>query len=486
MAVAPQGRSLLRKLAGNTAIGFAGSTIQKGLTFATTLVLARGLGDVGFGLYSYVIAYMFFFGFVADLGMERVITREVARTPHRAGELIGNAMIVKLGLSLLALLAALGFAYGFGLDAETRYCIVLAALGLPLSIELIFRGYFQTRYELKYTFVVTVPATLSFLGVAIVCVHFALPVHDLFLGALLIGGVTLAGLISIVRRSLQLSFRPHFGEMGKLLRDAASIGLFILLFMMSLRLDQVMLFHLRNAADVGLYSVAVRATEALILVPDALLLTVFPLLASTYQSAPERFHQTYRLSFRYLTALIVPVALVFTLLRRELVTFVFGPHYAGAADSLAILSWNLVFGYVGSVYLNLFIVQAWHRLLLVVSGIAVVANVVCNLLWIPAYGPAGAAAATVFANLLGFLCWCVVPLTRPYMIACLEEMWKPALAASVAMVLWLSGASPFVLIPAMLGLYAFVLWMLGGVGHRDIVLLRRLFAEEHAPATVDR
>lgn len=481
MAAWVSARPPLRKLAANTAIGFAGNSLQKVLTFATTLVLARGLGDAGFGLYSYVVAYMFFFGFLADLGMERVITREVARAPHRAGELIGTALLMKVILSLVALLAALTVAFALDLSTETKYCVFFAALGLPLSIELVLRGYFQSRYELKYTFLVTVPATLAFLGVAIICVYFSLPVRAIFLGGLPIGIVALTILLRIARRHLRLSFRPRVREMATLLRDSASVGLFILLFMMSMRLDQVMLFHLRDAGEVGLYAAAVRAAEALILVPDALLLTVFPLLVSTYQSDAERFRHIYRLSYRYLAAVILPIALVATLARQEVVGFVFGPGYSGAANALAILAWNFVIGYVGAVYINVFIARAWYQLLLIVSGIAVLANIICNLLWIPSYGASGAAAATAVANLIGFLCWCVVPQTRPYMVACLEETWKPALATIAAGLLWFLDLDLFVMVGAMVATYASLLWVLGGLARADLTLLQSLFGEERPP-----
>ncbi len=78
-------RSLLARLASNTAIAFAGNALQRGLTFVITLILARGLGEERFGLYSYVVSYMFLFGFLADLGVERVVTRELSRHPQKAG-----------------------------------------------------------------------------------------------------------------------------------------------------------------------------------------------------------------------------------------------------------------------------------------------------------------------------------------------------------------------------------------------------------------
>ena len=482
IAAAPPGRSFLRKLVGNTAIGFAGSTLQKGLTFATTLVLARGLGDVGFGLYSYVVAYMFFFSFVADLGMERVVAREIARTPGRAGTLLGTALAVKLGLSLLALVLAVSLSFWLGMPAETRYCIFLAALGLPLSIELVLRGYFQSRYEVKYSFSATLPAVVAFLLFSIVVTSLGWPVHTLFYGALGIGICTLSWLLRKAHGQARITIRWDYREAMALLRDAWELGLFVVLFMLAARIDQVMLYHLRSVQEVGLYAGAVRISEALSIIPEALVVTVFPLLASSERFYPERFHHTYRLSFKYLAALIIPIALGLTWGRTDIVVFLFGPSYAGAAGALAILAWNSLFAYAGAVYLSLFIAQTRQRLLLLVSGIAVVVNVGVNLLWIPSYGPSGAAAATVLANAVGFLCWLVVPVTRPYMLVCLSETWRALLAgAAVCLAVWLLGLGLLASLAVLAAGYPVLLWIIGGAAWSDVSLARHLFAHEEQP-----
>lgn len=483
----PERGSFLRKLIGNTIVGLGGTVLQKGLTFATTLILARGLGDEGFGLYSYVVAYIFLFAFLSDLGIDLVVTREVARAPDQAGQILGSAVLLKLASSALAFVLAAGTAYRIDLPQEARYCVVLAALGMPLSIERIFRAYFQSRYEVKVGFGATLPGTAAFLAVAAVCVHLKLPVYALFVAMLVIGVLTLARVLSVSLPHIRLSLSPRWPEILTLLRDSWEVGLFVFLFIVTMRVDQVMLYHLRSANDVGLYAAVVRVSEALSIVPDALLLTLFPLLVRTEQTAPERFRHTYRLGFKYLAALIVPIALALTLLRRDVVGIAFGPTYEGAASALAILAWNMFFAYTGAIYLHLFIAQARQRLLLAVSTVAVVVNVVCNLLWIPAYGAAGAAVATVVANFAGFLCWCLVPVTRPYMLVCLGESWRPAVvAAAVLVVLWVLPLSPVASTVVMLGLFPLGLWALGGVGWSDVVLVQRLFAHEDpstAPAT---
>ncbi len=472
---------MLRKLASNTLVGLAGTVAQKGIAFLTTLVLARGLGQDGFGVYSFVGVYIFFFAFIVDLGMDRVVTREISEAPERVGHLLGNAIILKLCLCVLAIPAAYVVGRLMHVPAEAQHCILIAALGLPLSMDLLFRGYFQSQYQVKLIYAVTLPAATLFLLLAILCVHWALPVHVLFYAALVNGALTLALLLAIALPRIRLVMRPEPELMKRLLRDAGEMGLFILLFVVAMRIDQILLFKLRGAVEVGRYAVSVRVTEALSILPEALMLTVFPILASSQTSAPERFRHTYRLSFKYLSAIILPLALALTLCRDPFVRFVFGAQYSASAAPLAILGWGMFFAYTGAVYLNLFIVQRHHRLMLLVSLVAVAVNIIANLCLIPPFGATGAAAAMVIGNVAGFMCWAVHPATARYMAVCMAEAVRPvlavALAAGLAAVLQLEG---LVAAAATLGVYLAAMVALRGFSWSDVELVRRLFAAEPA------
>src|SRR5262245_45279145 len=123
-----------RRAAENTLVGLACIPVQKALAFLTTLVLARGLGRADFGIYSFVGVYVFFFGFLADLGIERVITRELSSRPRQTSELLGGAIIVKLALCTVAMPVAWIVACFWDMPAAARLCVGLAVLGFPLSI----------------------------------------------------------------------------------------------------------------------------------------------------------------------------------------------------------------------------------------------------------------------------------------------------------------------------------------------------------------
>jgi O-antigen/teichoic acid export membrane protein len=472
---------MLRKLTTNTIAAALGLSAQKALGFVTTLVLARGLGEHAFGIYSFVSVYIFFFGFLVDLGMERVVTRELAEHPERIGRLMGNALLLKLALSAIAVPAAVAIAWLAGIDADTRYCILVAAMGLPLSLQVLFRSYFESRYQVKYTYAVTLPGAALFLLLAAACVVWRLPVYAVFYAGLVHVAVTLGVLAAVALRRVRLDVTPDRELLRLLLRDAGEVGLFALLFTMVTRIDQVLLFQLRGAADVAQYGLAVRVSEGLALVPQALMMTLFPVLAASRTTAPERFRQTCRLAFKYLSAVIVPVALLLTFVGREVVRLLFGAQYGGSTMPMIILVWGMFFAYTGAVYLNVFIIERRQRLLLAVSTATLTVNIAMNLWLIPAHGATGAALATVGSDFAGFVCWMVVPVTWPLMAVCLREVIRPlaslALAGALVAALALDGARGAALA---LAVYAGMMAVTRGVSRGDLVLVRALFATPRA------
>jgi O-antigen/teichoic acid export membrane protein len=238
-----------------------------------------------------------------------------------------------------------------------------------------------------------------------------------------------------------------------------------------------MLFHFRGDVEVALYAVGVRLSEALALIPEAVLVTLFPLLVATESDSSERFRHTYRIGFKYLAALGIFVAFLVSVLREPMIALLFGSTYRAAAVPVAILAWNTAFGYVGAVYLSLFIAQSRQRPLLLVSAASLAVNVLLNLAWIPPYGASGAAAATLLANAAGFGCWLLLPPTRAYMVTCLRESWRPLLAATfVAALLHGAAFDGFAAAVIVAGLYPALLWAFGGITAADVHLVRRLYA----------
>ena len=108
---------------------------------------------------------------------------------------------------------------------------------------------------------------------------------------------------------------PHTGAAGAARIRVASAALFALVanafaITVSLRIAQVLLMSMRGPVEVGLISAASRVSEAFGVLPEALMVTVYPLMAGLHVSDSERLRRTAERSARYLVVAVgVPVTI---------------------------------------------------------------------------------------------------------------------------------------------------------------------------------
>ncbi len=467
-----------RRLLSNTAVVIAGSAVQRVLAFATTMLLARGLGTEQFGTYAFVGAYLFMFTFLVDMGQERVVSREIARQPERAGELLGTAFMMHAALSVLAALLAITLAWLLRLSALTRLCILLAAAGMPMSVDILMRSFFQSRFQMYYAYLLTLPGNLTLLVLVAVIMRAGGGLLPVFAAALATGVMTLVLIVAVAVPKMRVVWRVNIPLVRYLWRESWELGVVILIFLVAVRLDQVLLFWLRGPGELAQYAVAVKVVEALNLIPESIMVTVFPLLAATELSAPARFRRIYELTVRSVILVVLPLALLITLERDLVIRLLFGPGYASAGGALAILAWWLFFSYTGAVYLGLMVVRRQQRVLGMVSLLSLGINLVTNILWIPRWGATGAAAANFVSSAASFGLFCMISHTGSIMAVCWENAIRPigAIAVTAAVIVLLQ---PEVRAFAAVPLYAVVLVLIGGVTRRDWTVARTLWQPSH-------
>jgi O-antigen/teichoic acid export membrane protein len=94
---------LSNRLTHNTAVKLASELMGRAASFVLVILAARQLGEAGFGLYNYGLALGFVLAQLADMGLQIVISREVAVQGQRAQPLARMAFHLKGILSLAVL-----------------------------------------------------------------------------------------------------------------------------------------------------------------------------------------------------------------------------------------------------------------------------------------------------------------------------------------------------------------------------------------------
>ena len=78
------------------------------LGVASIAVLTRYLGPDDYGQFTLALMYMQLFGVLADVGLFTTVVREISKDPSRTEELVGNALTLRLVLSIVVIALGAG------------------------------------------------------------------------------------------------------------------------------------------------------------------------------------------------------------------------------------------------------------------------------------------------------------------------------------------------------------------------------------------
>jgi O-antigen/teichoic acid export membrane protein len=460
----------------------AAQVVARTVDLGFAIFMLRVLGPVDFGGYAFAGALIGYFVIFSDFGLGTLLTREVARRPEEGPRYLGNVISLRLILWIAAapVLAGLAWVYHayFGLSQAAMATAVLLMLAVgPGGLAGALSGLFlaHERMEVPAAVVIFTSLMKALLGIAVLLLGWGI----LGVGAVAIAtnGVTAMVFWGLVSRRF---FRPgpaldrSFG-LG-LLRTSVPLVLNSLLNSVFFRIDVLLLQAMRNAETVGLYSTAYKFVDALLIIPSAFTLALFPLMARQGIASPEDLRRTYSRGLRVLLLAALPAAVGISLVAEDLVVTLFGPAYREAGGTLRLLIWFLPFSYVNGLTQYVLIALNHQRFITAVFLAAAGFNLAGNILLIPEYGAHGAAATTIASELvlLGpFLVRTSGLIGRPQIVGMAVRAGMAAAVMGAAMLLL--GPLPFwALLPAGGVVYVGAAAALRVLGPEDIALLRRL------------
>lgn len=366
------------------------------------IYVARYLGPEQFGVYSYAVAFVALFGAIARLGLDSIVVRDLVNHPQEREVYLGTAFWLKL-IGALLTLGLLAVAVQFsGNDATTNLYIVIIASGMIFQSFDVVDFYFQSQVIVKH---VSLAKLIQLALSSVLKLYFIFIQADLFWFVLvvLIDQLSLAiGLAVAFWRQQVGSFYGRFdpGTAKAMLRNSWPLILSGIAVTLYMRIDQIMIKDMLGEREVGLYSAAVRLSEAWYFVPVIITASLFPAIVNAKKISQEIYHQRLQRLCTLMTWLAIAVALPMTFLADWMVNLLYGQHYREAGTVLAIHIWGAIFVFLGVASGVFFTVERCTRKSFYRTALGAVSNVLLNLALIPRYGINGAAIATVLSQFI--------------------------------------------------------------------------------------
>ena len=315
----------------------AGEWVARLMGIAIQIWLARQLTPGPYGVITFGIALIGWFGLVVDSGTEQLNIREISKNPERFRELADRVLGLRIALSIGAGAVLALFTYEFSRSASARDVLPRFALVLPalaINLRWMVLGIGKAR-AIAYG---NVASRIVFLAVIVVLVTSpgdatVVPILEALSEA------TYAGVVIFFASKAYGYVRPKIDLAAW--RATLIEGFPLLIYgacrATILTVDVVMIALILGHPQAGLYGVALKPASFFL---GAIGLFSVALLAG-YSAAPDgETASLFRRSVLLGSASMTLVAVALTA-GAPLVGLVFGHSYKGAATATAVLAWTL-------------------------------------------------------------------------------------------------------------------------------------------------
>lgn len=471
----PTSEVQMNRVAQNVVAIAASTMLARGIQFGWALLLARLLGEAGYGVWGVVSGMITIAAALVEFGMGMIVLRDVAQDRAKAGAYLGATLSLQPVLSLGAYVLLTVAAFLFNPDIEVRLLVFVAGLSLFADmLGNLAHNQLLAAEQMVITSLILIAHIILMITFALVALLSGGGLPGLYLATF---G---AGLLRALMYWLALRhthIRPRFTNTAKirghLLREGLPIMGAALLTLLYQQVDRLLVYNLLSKEAAGnLMTSFVIVFGVVELTNTALLTALFPYMSRMSSDRTALQAITDRVAFLTLV-LTLPIATGIATLAPLLAGVLF-PGFVSASQVLSVVIWHTVVAMVGNVYGQQMIIQNRQRQMLLFRAAGLGANIALNVILLPIMGVVGAGVAIFFSQCL--ILALLIAFNRPAQAGALAGAALKVILAGMLMLgimLSLRDLSPIVAGVAGVGGYGLMVLVLRALSEADWTLVRR-------------
>jgi len=348
-----------------------------GLTFGVTLYLPRYLKDTGLGTMTLVGSYAMIFSVFVSLGTSTALIKEIARDRTRTGELVSTALLMRLGLGLVAIAAGWLGTRLLGYSASLQFFAVIALVVMIVSqlgdvLSSALAG--LEEFPRQNASLLVERALTSCLLIGLVIFHRPL---WMFIGGSLLGSaVSICVSIYMLRERIAGAPRIRWSTVQSLARAGVPflmVGIFGATYGYS---DALLLSKFSGVAAIGWYSLAKRLGGTTMVIPVALTSTMLPTLTRMFHEDRAAFGRASQRLLNMMTICVTPFAAVLILAPGKILTLLHYPaSYRNSIPVLMFMGSAVILWYLSQAVGTILIASEKQAVFSKITGIAALVSI---------------------------------------------------------------------------------------------------------------
>ncbi len=371
--------------------------LMVGVGLLSTVILARSLGPTGRGIFAVAVSTSLVSVAIGTLGYHVANPHYAAREPEQLGALLTNSMVLGVMTALVAGIASvIVWAVDPVLLPVTGALLLLVVLWIPVGI-----AFAQLQPVMlivgKVSSFNIVEAGWQISATTLIVVLWLLgritPVTAFGATLASLAGASVWLVFQLGRRATSL--RPSWVLLARTFPFAGRSYLASLVGLLLVRLDILVVRGVLGATEAGYYSVAAAVGEMIILVPATVGVLLFPRLTALYDKA-SMLAVVRRVALATGLGMLV-LCSIFWLAAPLTIRILFGADYLPSVTAIRWTMPGLVFLGANVILIYYFLAIGMPITVICGQALAVVVNVVLDLLILTHIGLAGAGLASSVA-----------------------------------------------------------------------------------------
>ena len=372
----------------------------------TVWLMPRYFPKSELGGYFVAIALTNLIASLTELGIQNPLIREMTLRLQQTRHYLGNALIVRGMLSIIAYGIMLVSGIFLYTPIIVEMIIFLGLAEITNSIAQLYRCVFRAHEEMKYEAFTVIAERGTFLlisGGAILFGYGLVTICQVMLVASCINLILSVGFTRF--RFTPLRFQPSRETVKVLMQQALPFAIGNLLNLLYFRVDAIMLskLSLEGVEANTWYGLAYTIVNAFTILPGAFMMgAMFPVLSRAWEREKGRFPSAYTFGMRWMVLCGLPFAVGLSTISPEIAMVLFSNYTSNEVGKIATalqwLSWSGGLIFLTTAVLAVLRAADKRRAFSVLMGTTAFLNICLNLYLIPRFSHVGAAIAMVISE----------------------------------------------------------------------------------------
>jgi O-antigen/teichoic acid export membrane protein len=387
----------------NTAAQVIGRVFTLIFALISVKLITNSLGPVGTGEYNTINTYINFFIVIADLGLFSVTVREISRNPKKERKIISNVFVIRLITAFLTAIVAASIVFFTRYGQNVKIGTLIASTFIFFNLmSSVYDMILQTRLKMQFS------ALAEFISrfLALVALFVVIRYSGNFLW--IISTIPLFSILIFLTKWLFakrfLSFSPAFDQKfsGWIFALAWPMGVVFIVDNLYFKIDTLLLFIIKGAAEVGIYTVAYKILEVTVFAGSYFASSLKPAISRSIINNKPYLSNIISKSFLVMIILALPITIISAAFPKEIVIFLSNTEFTAGSKALVFLGFTLPIIYLDILLGEILVANDERKLLIKIAIFILSFNFILNLILIPRYSFMGAAFVTFLSELVLF------------------------------------------------------------------------------------